>query len=94
LYMWPYSRTAVLIPLTWWSMYLVNKWRVSRPVFGLIDEIAERAGFYPVYSKKPETPAPTAQPAPAMPPPAREPETSLAPAPAAAASMPIAAVAK
>ena len=28
---WPFSRTAVLIPLTWWAMYLVNKWRVSRP---------------------------------------------------------------
>jgi GT2 family glycosyltransferase len=49
LYMWPFSRTAVLIPLTWWAMYLVNRWSVSRPIFGLIDEVAERTGFYPVY---------------------------------------------
>jgi GT2 family glycosyltransferase len=84
LYMWPYSRTAVLIPLTWWSMYLINKWRVSRPVFGLIDEIAERAGFYPVFPKKPEQPTPSAQPAPAKP----ANEAHEAPA------LPIAAVAK
>ncbi|HEY7115650.1 MAG TPA: glycosyltransferase [Tepidisphaeraceae bacterium] len=51
LYMWPFSRTAVLIPLTWWAMYLVNRWRVGRPIFGLIDEVAERTGFYPVYPK-------------------------------------------
>src|SRR5258706_15559481 len=49
LYMWPFSRTAVLIPLTWWAMYLFNKWHVSRPIFGLVDEVAEKAGFYPVY---------------------------------------------
>jgi len=53
LYLWPFSRTAVLIPLTWWAMYLVNKWSVSRPIFGLVDEVAERAGFYPVYPKTP-----------------------------------------
>lgn len=51
MYMWPFSRTAVMIPLAWWSMYLVNKLRVSRPVFGLIDEVAEKAGFYPVFPK-------------------------------------------
>jgi hypothetical protein len=60
MYMWPFSRTAVLIPLTWWAMYLVNKWRVSRPIFGLIDEVAERSEFYPVYPKKSEGPAPAA----------------------------------
>jgi hypothetical protein len=32
-------------------MYLVNRWRVGRPIFGLIDEVAERTGFYPVYPK-------------------------------------------
>ena len=52
MYMWPFSRTAVLIPLTWWAMYVVNKWQVSRPVFGLIDEVAEKAGFYPVFPKQ------------------------------------------
>jgi GT2 family glycosyltransferase len=51
LYMWPFSRIAMLIPLTWWSMYLINKYLVSRPVFGLIDHVAEKAGFYPVYRK-------------------------------------------
>lgn len=51
MYMWPFSRTAVMIPLAWWAMYLVNKWRISRPVFGLIDEVAEKAGFYPVFAK-------------------------------------------
>jgi GT2 family glycosyltransferase len=55
-YMWPFSRTAVLIPLTWWAMYVVNRWRVSRPVFGLIDEVAEKAGFYPVFPKTVEKP--------------------------------------
>jgi GT2 family glycosyltransferase len=53
-YMWPFSRTAVLIPVTWWAMYVANRWRVSRPIFGLIDEVAEKAGFYPVFPKKAE----------------------------------------
>src|SRR3954452_138815 len=52
LYMWPFSRTAILIPLSWWAMYLTNKWYVARPIFGLIDEVAEKAGFYPVYPKQ------------------------------------------
>ena len=39
LYMWPFSRIAMMIPLTWWSMYLINKYLVSRPVFGLIDQV-------------------------------------------------------
>jgi hypothetical protein len=56
--MWPFSRTAVLIPLTWWAMYLFNKWHVSRPIFGLIDEVAEKAGFYPVYPKREQKPEP------------------------------------
>ena len=45
LHLWPYSRPAVLIPMAWWATYLVNRWRVSRPVLGLVDESAERAGF-------------------------------------------------
>jgi hypothetical protein len=45
LHVWPFSRPAVLIPLAWWTMYLVNRWRVSGPVLGLIAETAERAGF-------------------------------------------------
>ncbi|HWE95274.1 MAG TPA: glycosyltransferase [Tepidisphaeraceae bacterium] len=48
--MWPFSRTAVLIPLAWWAMFAVNRWRVSIPVLGLIDESAQEAGFYPVLS--------------------------------------------
>ena len=51
LHLWPYSRTAVLIPLAWWAMYAVNKWRVSLPVFGLIDAAAEKAGFIPLAGK-------------------------------------------
>lgn len=59
--MWPFSRTAVLIPLAWWAMYAVNRWHVSMPVFGLIDEAAESVGFYPVPAKKQEPrPGPSA----------------------------------
>jgi hypothetical protein len=32
-------------------MYAINKWRVSMPVFGLIDEAAEKAGFVPLKGK-------------------------------------------
>jgi glycosyltransferase involved in cell wall biosynthesis len=45
---WPFSRPALLIPLIWWAMYLVNRRRVSAPVLGLIDAAAEKAGFMPV----------------------------------------------
>jgi O-antigen biosynthesis protein len=50
--LWPFSRPAMLLPLTGWAMYLVNKWRVSAPVLGLIDHAAETAGFYPVHEKE------------------------------------------
>lgn len=50
---WPFSRTAVLVPLAWWAMFAVNRWRVSVPVLGLIDEVAEKSGYYPVPGKKP-----------------------------------------
>jgi hypothetical protein len=52
--LWPFSRPAVLIPMAGWAMYLWNKWRVSRPVLGLIDTAAEKAGFWPVPTKKAE----------------------------------------
>ena len=92
--MWPFSRTAILIPLAWWSMYAVNQRRVSAPVLGLIDEAAESAEFYPVPARKPErtedpkTPAP--QP-PARQPDERKPLTSPASAVAARVVMPPAA---
>jgi hypothetical protein len=44
-HVWPFSRPAVLIPMIWWSIYLVNRWRVASPVFHLIDTAARRAGF-------------------------------------------------
>lgn len=55
LHMWPFSRSAVLIPLAWWAMFVVNRWRVSIPVLGLIDEVAEKSGYYPVHPKKAES---------------------------------------
>jgi hypothetical protein len=55
-YLWPFSRTAALIPLAWWTMYLIDRWHVSVPVIGMIDEVAERTGYWPVYPKKPEKP--------------------------------------
>jgi glycosyltransferase involved in cell wall biosynthesis len=55
-YLWPFSRTAALIPLGWWTMYLIDRWHVSVPVIGMIDEVAERTGYWPVYPKKPEKP--------------------------------------
>src|SRR5439155_25626426 len=48
MHVWPFSRTAVLIPLAWWAMYLVNRRRVTVRVLGLIDEVAEHSGFLPV----------------------------------------------
>ncbi len=67
--MWPFSRPALLIPLAWWAMYLVNRWRVVNPVLGLIDQVAEKAGYYPVPAKQPAAqvavkPAPVPQPLP------------------------------
>ncbi len=53
LYVWPFSRPAVLIPTSLWTMYLVNKSLVARPVLSLIDEAAEKVGFDPVPAPKP-----------------------------------------
>jgi glycosyltransferase involved in cell wall biosynthesis len=65
LHVWPFSRPAVLIPVAWWAMYLVNRRKVSAPVLGLIDAAAEHAGYYPVGAEK-KRPAPAAQPEPRM----------------------------
>ena len=46
--LWPFSRLAVLIPLTWWAMLLLNRSKVSSPVLGLIDHAAEKAGYIPI----------------------------------------------
>ncbi len=46
--LWPFNRVAVLIPMAVWAMFLANKWRVTNPVLGLIDAVAEKTGFYPV----------------------------------------------
>ena len=52
--LWPFSRPALLIPMTWWTMFLVNKWLVASPVLSLIDEAAEQADFMPIVEAKPE----------------------------------------
>jgi glycosyltransferase involved in cell wall biosynthesis len=63
--LWPFSRPAVLIPLIWWAIYLVNRWRAARPVLGLVDTAAEHAGFWPIgvepVKMPDELPAPAAQ---------------------------------
>ena len=78
--LWPYSRTAVLIPLAWWSMYLVNRWHVTGPVLGLIDDVAEKAGFWPVPTEPEAEKKPEAAPAPAEPAEAPAPDQSFGPA--------------
>jgi GT2 family glycosyltransferase len=82
--MWPFSRTAVLIPLAWWAMYSVNRWRVSAPVLGLIDESAEHVGFYRVPTQKPEPDPQPRTPAP-QPPKLEERKPLASPASAVAA---------
>jgi hypothetical protein len=47
-HLWPWSRPAILIPVVWWVIYLISRWRVSGPVMGLIDTAAEKAGFFPI----------------------------------------------
>jgi O-antigen biosynthesis protein len=61
-WLWPFSRPAVLIPLVWWTIYMVCRWHVNGPVLGLVDAAARRAGFYPVGL----TPAPAARQEPAV----------------------------
>ena len=70
LHLWPFSRPALLIPLAGWTMYVVNRRRVTAPVLGLIDAAAEKAGYMPV----PAEPQPgSPKSAPAQPPPHEEP---------------------
>jgi hypothetical protein len=64
---WPFSRPAVLIPITWWSMYLVNKQRISVPVLSLIDVAAEKAGYDPIPAVKTELGKPMLAPKPVRP---------------------------
>jgi glycosyltransferase involved in cell wall biosynthesis len=64
---WPFSRPALLIPLTCWTMYLVNKSRVSAPILGLIDAAAAQARFDPVPAVKTEPGRPLLQPKPPKP---------------------------
>jgi hypothetical protein len=54
LYLWPFSRPALLIPLLLWAMYLANKAVVANPVLSLIDEAAAKAGFDPIPAVKPK----------------------------------------
>ncbi len=69
LHLWPFSRPAVLLPLVGWTMYLVDRWKVTAPVLGLIHEAAIKAGFTPVYAgavapadAKPADAAPAGEP--------------------------------
>ena len=48
LYLWPFSRPAALIPIVMTTLYLVNRVRVTRPVLGLVDTVAERLKFVAV----------------------------------------------
>jgi glycosyltransferase involved in cell wall biosynthesis len=54
-HVWPFSRPALLIPLVWWAMYAVNRATVMTPVLALIDEAAQKAGYYPVRARNDET---------------------------------------
>jgi hypothetical protein len=63
-------------------MFLVNRWRVTGPVLGLIDSVAEKAGFWPVptepapVEEAKSDPVPVQAPAPA-PAPGSAPETDF-----------------
>jgi glycosyltransferase involved in cell wall biosynthesis len=48
---WPYSRPAVLLPAAAWAQFLVARRRVMVPVLRLIDEVATKAGYWPVPSR-------------------------------------------
>jgi glycosyltransferase involved in cell wall biosynthesis len=64
--LWPFGRPAVLIPMTWWAMFIFNRWRVSPPVLGLIDTAAEKAGFVALCadgSARPPRQQPASEPA-------------------------------
>ena len=61
--LWPYSRTAVLMPLAWWAMFVVDRWRVTGPVLGMIDSVAEKLNYYPVHAEPVAKPRRAPQPA-------------------------------
>ncbi len=46
---WPFAWPALFIPLVWIGVYRVNRARVEKPILGLIDTAAERAGFMPIH---------------------------------------------
>ncbi len=52
-HIWPFSRPAVLVPMAVLAMYAVNRMQVRTPIFGLVDEAAETAGFFPIPTKVP-----------------------------------------
>jgi O-antigen biosynthesis protein len=74
LYVWPFSRPALLIPLAWWTMYVVNKWHCTAPVLGLIDLSAEKTGYDPIPCVVVEQGQPLLAPKPAA---AIEPEIGI-----------------
>jgi O-antigen biosynthesis protein len=46
---WPWSIPSLAIPLVWLLIYVIDRRRVGRPVLGLLDMAAEKAGFYAVF---------------------------------------------
>ena len=48
---WPYSIPSLFIPVVWGAIYMIDRRRVGRPVLGLIDAAAEKAGFHPVFAE-------------------------------------------
>jgi hypothetical protein len=67
LYVWPFSRPALLIPLAWWTMYVIDKWHCTAPVLGLIDFAAEKMGYDPIPSVRVKQGEPLLAPKPAAP---------------------------
>jgi hypothetical protein len=50
-HIWPFSRPAVLVPMSVLAMYAVNRIRVRTPILGLVDDAAAHAGFMPIHPK-------------------------------------------
>lgn len=49
----PVAWPGGLIPLTWGAVYWVDRWRVRRPVLGLVEASAGQAGYWPVHASDP-----------------------------------------
>lgn len=64
-YVWPFSRPAVLIPMAIWAMYLMDRHLVVSAALGLVDAAAEKAGFQPIHAKGAVEPATQKSKAPA-----------------------------